>query len=125
MNLQVIGQLLGSFGHEVVRAGGGKEALELLNHQPFDLVLMDIQMPGMSGFDVLKRLRGDSGPNRDAPVVALTADVTSGGRQTYLDGGFTDHASKPIQVEELLEVCVRALSAASDGAVYEGVASAS
>ncbi|HEY8616761.1 ATP-binding protein [Phenylobacterium sp.] len=110
VNLQVIGQLLGSFGHDVVRAASGREALDLMAHQAFDLVLMDIQMPGMTGIETLQELRAQDGPNRHAPVIALTADVTSGGRQRYLDLGFTDHASKPIQVEELLEVVVRALS---------------
>jgi signal transduction histidine kinase/CheY-like chemotaxis protein len=117
VNLQVIGQLLGSFGHEVVRAASGREALELLAQQAFDLVLMDFQMPGMTGIEAVQALRGRDGPNRRAPVIALTADVTSGGRQRYIELGFTDHASKPIQVEELLDVVVRALSAASDDSV--------
>ncbi|WP_374469753.1 ATP-binding protein [Phenylobacterium sp.] len=121
VNLQVIGQLLGSFGHEVVRAASGREALDLLGQQVFDLVLMDIQMPGMTGIEAVQALRGRDGPNRQAPVIALTADVTSGGRQRYIDLGFTDHASKPIQVEELFEVVVRALSAGS-GEAAESVA---
>ena len=66
--------------------------------RPFDLVLLDIQMPGMTGVEVLQQLRAADGPNRDAPVVALTADVTSGGRQRYLELGFTEHSPKPIQI---------------------------
>ena len=117
VNLQVLEQLLGSFGHTVVRAGSGAAALERLAVQAFDLVLMDIQMPGMTGVEALQRLRSAPGPNRHAPVVALTADVTSGGRQRYLELGFTEHASKPIQVEELLEVVLRALTAADEGRI--------
>jgi signal transduction histidine kinase/ActR/RegA family two-component response regulator len=111
VNLQVLQQLLGSFGHVVARASSGAQSLELMAQQAFDLVLMDIQMPGMTGIEALRQLRGREGPNRHVPVVALTADVTSGGRQRYLELGFTDHASKPIQVQELLEVVIRALSA--------------
>jgi CheY-like chemotaxis protein len=77
----------------------------------FDLILLDIQMPGMTGIEVLQRLRAGDGPNRDAPVVALTADVTSGGRRRYLELGFTEHSSKPIQIQELMESIARALAA--------------
>ena len=66
-------------------------------------MLLDIQMPGMTGVEVLQRLRAADGPNRAAPVVALTADVTSGGRQRYLDLGFTEHSPKPIQIEALMD----------------------
>jgi CheY-like chemotaxis protein len=60
---------------------------------------------------VLKRVRGEDGPNRYAPVVALTADVTSGGRKRYLELGFTEHAAKPIQIQELVEAMARAMAA--------------
>ena len=111
VNLLVLDQLLSSFGHEVAKASSGAEALEVMAARPFDLVLLDIQMPGMSGVEVLQQLRAADGPNRDAPVVALTADVTSGGRQRYLDLGFTEHSSKPIQIGELMEAIARAMAA--------------
>ena len=112
VNLLVLDQLLASFGHEVTKAASGAEALERMGERPFDLVLLDIQMPGMTGVEVLQRLRADDGPNRDAPVVALTADVTSGGRQRYLELGFTEHSSKPIQIQELMDSIGRAMAAA-------------
>jgi CheY-like chemotaxis protein len=74
-------------------------------------VLLDIQMPGMSGVDVLARLRADEGPNRHVPVIALTADVTSGGRKRYLSLGFTEHTPKPIQIPELVASMGRAIDA--------------
>jgi signal transduction histidine kinase/CheY-like chemotaxis protein len=111
VNLLVLDQLLAAFDALVVKAASGPEALELLDAQPFDLVLMDIQMPGMTGVEALKRLRETSGPNRQVPVVALTADVTSGGRDRYLSLGFTEHASKPIQIGELMASMTRALEA--------------
>jgi signal transduction histidine kinase/CheY-like chemotaxis protein len=114
VNLLVLDQLLTSLGHTVAKAAGGAEALELAARAPFDLVLMDIHMPGMSGLEALRQLRASSGPNRAAPVIALTADVTSGGRDSYLELGFDDHASKPIQVETLIEAMARALAAAGE-----------
>ena len=110
VNLLVLDQLLTSLGHKVVKAGGGREALEAMTTEPFDLVLLDIQMPEMTGIEVLERLRAGRGPNRHAPVVALTADVTSGGRERYLAMGFDEHASKPIQIQELIEAVGRAVS---------------
>jgi signal transduction histidine kinase/CheY-like chemotaxis protein len=115
VNLLVLDQLLSSFGHQVAKAASGAEALEVLGQRAFDLVLLDIQMPGMTGVEVLQQLRAANGPNRAAPVVALTADVTSGGRQRYLDLGFTEHSSKPIQIGELMEAITRAMAADPQG----------
>ncbi|MDB5418839.1 MAG: sensor histidine kinase/response regulator, partial [Phenylobacterium sp.] len=112
VNLLVLDQLLTSLGHRVAKAASGHEALEAMAAEPFDLVLLDIQMPGMTGIEVLATLRGQGGPNRHAPVVALTADVTSGGRERYLTLGFTEHAAKPIQIQELMEAIGRAMAAA-------------
>jgi signal transduction histidine kinase/CheY-like chemotaxis protein len=111
VNLLVLDQLLSSFGHEIAKAASGAEALDALAVTPFDLVLLDIQMPVMTGMEVLQHLRAGDGPNRDAPVVALTADVTSGGRKRYLELGFTEHSSKPIQIQDLMASIERAMAA--------------
>ncbi len=114
VNLLVLDQLLSSLGHAVSKASSGSEGLRALGEARFDLVLTDIQMPGLSGVDVLEALRCAPGPNQHIPVVALTADVTSGGRQRYLDQGFTEHAAKPIQLQDLLGAIVRAVAPAPD-----------
>ena len=119
VNLMVIEQLLTSLGHDVVRACNGEEALAALATEPFDLLLTDIQMPRISGIEVLRRLRAVPGPNRDIPAVALTADVTSGGRQHYLDQGFTDYSAKPIQLTDLLGAMARALDAPPPEAIKD------
>ena len=113
VNLLVLDQLLSSMGHKIAKAAGGREALEAMSREAFDLVLLDIQMPEMTGIEVLQRLRAAPGPNRHAPVVALTADVTSGGRGRYLELGFTEHASKPIQIADLMQAISRAMAADS------------
>jgi signal transduction histidine kinase/CheY-like chemotaxis protein len=111
VNLLVLEQLLTSLGHSVSKASSGTEALRALGDETFDLLLTDIQMPGLTGLDVLESLRAAPGPNQAIPVIALTADVTSGGRQRYLDQGFTEHAAKPIQLQDLLGAVVRAVNA--------------
>jgi signal transduction histidine kinase/ActR/RegA family two-component response regulator len=111
VNLMVLDQVLTSFGHQVAKAASGAEALAQAAERPFDLILMDIQMPGMTGIEALQQLRAEDGPNRNAPVVALTADVTSGGRRRYLDLGFTEHSTKPIQIQDLMDSIGRAMAA--------------
>ena len=112
VNLLVLDQLLTAFGQTVAKASSGPEALAMLAAQPFDIVLLDIQMPGMTGIEALHKLRATPGPNRDVPVVALTADVTSGGREHFQGLGFTEHESKPIQVQHLVEAMTRAMAVA-------------
>ncbi|RAK64300.1 ATP-binding protein [Phenylobacterium kunshanense] len=113
VNLMVLDQLLSSLDLVVESAASGPEALAALAGSAYDLVLSDIQMPGMTGLDLLRRLRAAPGPNQATPVIALTADVASGGRQRYLDQGFTDHCAKPIELADLLEAIGRATSASA------------
>ena len=108
MNLRVVEEILSAFGHNVVTASSGSEALAHLGQQVFDVVLMDIHMPGMTGIEVVERLRACSGPERDVPVIALTADVMSRGPDEYLALGFNDFVSKPILVSGLIAAIVRA-----------------
>jgi CheY-like chemotaxis protein len=102
MNLRVVEEILGAFGHTSVRAASGVEALERLAEQPFDVVLMDIHMPGMSGIETLRCLRALPGPAAATPVIALTADVISRRPDEYRALGFQDYVAKPILVSGLL-----------------------
>jgi signal transduction histidine kinase/ActR/RegA family two-component response regulator len=111
VNLMVLDQLLSSFGFRVTKAASGAEALAAMADRAFDLVLLDIQMPGMTGVEVLQTLRAAEGPNREVPVIALTADVTSGGRRRYLELGFTEHSAKPIQIQDLMDSISQAMAA--------------
>jgi CheY-like chemotaxis protein len=102
MNLRVVQEILGAFGHQAVMACSGREALERLAHEDFDIALLDIHMPGMSGIEVVERLRASPGPERATPVIALTADVYSRRPAEYLALGFNDFVSKPILVSGLM-----------------------
>ena len=108
VNLLVLNQILTAFGHRVTQAADGPEALARLDVQRFDVVVMDIQMPGMTGVEALHRLQAGSGPNKLTPVIALTADVTSGGREMYLAQGFSEHRTKPIEIEPLMDAITAA-----------------
>ena len=101
MNLRVVEEILTAFGHTAVKASSGAEALQHLGRQAFDVVLMDIHMPGMTGIEVVQRLRASLGPERRTPVIALTADVVSRRPDEYRSLGFSDFVSKPIMVSGL------------------------
>ncbi|THD67318.1 response regulator [Phenylobacterium sp.] len=108
MNLRVVEEILVAFNHTAVKTTSGAEALSLLADQAFDVVLMDIHMPGMSGVETVERLRASSGPERNVPVIALTADVFSRRPEDYRALGFNDFVSKPILVSGLLDAIKRA-----------------
>ena len=112
VNLRVVEEILTAFGHRAVKALSGPEALEQLSRQAFDVVLMDIHMPEMSGIEVLKRLRASTGPGRETPVIALTADILSREPAEYIALGFAGFVPKPVMVQGLLAVVTRAAGVA-------------
>lgn len=107
VNLRVVGALMEALDIAVTCYSSASDALDLLESEPFDMVFTDIHMPEMSGFDVLRQLRGRSGPNRSAPVVALTADLTRDAAQ-YRELGFSGFVPKPVTLRALCE-CLLAL----------------
>ena len=111
MNLRVVQEILGAFGHMGVMANSGEEALERLATEAFDIMLIDIHMPVMTGIDVVRFLRASGGTQSDIPVVALTADVYSRRPAEYLALGFNDFVSKPILVATLMETIKRCIQA--------------
>lgn len=113
MNLRVVQEILTAFGHTGVMASSGQEALDQLCAEAFDVVLMDVHMPGMTGIEVVERLRASLGPERNTPVIALTADVLSRRPQEYAALGFSDFVSKPILVSGLMASIQRAAAGAA------------
>jgi PAS domain S-box-containing protein len=90
-------------GADVVTAKGGAEALEILADQTFDVILSDISMPGMDGFELLSRLRRIPG-REDIPVLALTGFGRAEDVKRAETEGFFSHVTKPIDVTELVEI---------------------
>lgn len=109
MNLVVVKEILSAFGHSAEQAWSGAEALERLAKRRYDVVLMDIHMPQMSGIEAVARLRALEGPNQETPVIALTADAVSRGLPEYLSLGFSDFVTKPILVSRLMGAVQRAV----------------
>lgn len=100
-NLKILEAVLVSRGYEVVSAESGKEALELISKQKVDLVLLDVMMPGVSGYEVCKRIKGDE-RYRNIPVVMVTALTSKEERIKSIEAGAEDFISKPFDHTELL-----------------------
>jgi len=100
-NQIVAAALVRNAGHAVELAGNGEEAIEALEHDSFDLVLMDIQMPVMSGDEAIRRIRGSGKPYADIPIFALTADASKGAEETYLALGANGYMSKPLDLDRV------------------------
>jgi two-component system, cell cycle response regulator DivK len=104
-NMKLFRDVLQATGYRTLEAGSGEQAVELaVEHLP-DLVLMDVQLPGIDGIEALRRLRADE-RTASIPVLALTALAMSGDRERLLEAGFDDYMSKPVDVIELIE-CVK------------------
>lgn len=109
-NLELVRDILQAKGHRTLEAGTAEHGLEIARAQAPDLILMDIQLPGMSGIEALEVLRGD--PATAAfPVVAITASVMMADREQIMRAGFDGFIEKPITVRSFLEVVERALQA--------------
>ncbi|MDP3178920.1 MAG: diguanylate cyclase [Spirochaetaceae bacterium] len=101
VNLQVIGALLEQAGYECILAYDGAQALDWLHQSPPDLVLLDVMMPGMDGYDVLEAIKADS-LTRDLPVIFLTARVGPEETVRGFEAGVADYIAKPFDRRELL-----------------------
>ena len=112
VNQEVCTQMLKRLGCEVKVASSALEGLRRLGEQRFDLVLMDIQMPGMDGVEALSWFRRGSSTRftfltpSDTPVIAVTANALEGDEQRFLDVGFDDYLSKPFRQSQLQKVLV-------------------
>lgn len=98
--------LLSRAGHEVHMVGNGGEALSVLeksDSSPFDLVLMDLHMPGIDGFEATRRIRAQAGSAARLPIIALTANAMPEDRAACLAAGMDDYLSKPVAPEQLYE----------------------
>src|SRR5215831_3756256 len=104
-------RLLENYGYRVFIAANGREALAALDAYPFDLILMDVQMPEMNGYEVTAVIRDKEKTGSDRiPIVALTANAMNGDRERCLDAGMDGYLSKPINKGELIEIVHKLLS---------------
>lgn len=101
-NRELVRTLLESAGLSVTEACDGVSGIAAAGRERFDLILMDVRMPGMDGLTATRRLRSETGPNRHTPILALTADVQPGDIEACRAAGMDDHVAKPIAVAELI-----------------------
>ena len=101
INRQVIRLLLAPLGVSITEAENGRQALDKLAAERFDLVLLDVHMPVMDGRQTIEAIRRSAEAWRTIPVIALTADAMSGDREKYLALGMDDYLSKPVDQREL------------------------
>jgi two-component system, sensor histidine kinase len=109
INLLVAKKAIMNFGGKVTVAGGGREAIELVQTNDFDLILMDIQMPDMDGYATTRQLRQ---MNFQKPIVALSANAYNEHIQQSLDSGMNDHVQKPFNPQHLFKVVNQHLESA-------------
>ena len=106
-NRELVLHLLASLDLDLTFATGGEEAVLAADVDVFDLILMDIRMPGLGGEAAMGKIRNGDGPNADAPILAFTADVDSQATGRLLGAGFDGHVHKPIDARGLITSVVQ------------------
>lgn len=119
VNRRAIELVLQPFGVDATLAESGEEALELLNAEVFDAVLMDVYMPGMDGREATRVLRAGAGPNKTTPVIAVTASATAKDWEACVAAGMNGHVAKPIDPVELFGALAQVLAGGAVEAVTD------
>lgn len=105
VNLNVTSHILSMYGINAAAAESGKEAIAKINSEYYDLVFMDHMMPELDGVDTTKIIRSQGDAySKELPIVALTANAVSGAKEMFLESGFNDFISKPIQLPQLEKI---------------------
>jgi len=104
VNQKLTVAMLRKRGHDVVVANNGREAVEAVEEQPFDLILMDVQMPEMDGYDATAAIRArEQALGLHTPIIALTAHAMTGDRERCLQAGMDEYITKPVRAEQLFD----------------------
>ncbi|HEX7764706.1 MAG TPA: response regulator [Cellvibrio sp.] len=106
-NLQLASELLRGLNTQVVQASNGKQAIEACQHQEFDVIFMDIQMPGMDGMETTRHIRAMEQGKRRTPIIALTAHTITEQKAELLIAGMDDCISKPVNESQLAHIINR------------------
>lgn len=109
LNMKLFHDLLEAHGYATLETRNGNEVLEIARKDKPDLILMDIQLPEISGLDVTKNLKSDA-ELKHIPVIAVTAFAMKGDEQKIREGGCEDYISKPISVTNFIEIIEKYLT---------------
>jgi two-component system cell cycle response regulator DivK len=112
LNLELLREILAAEGYEVLEAGDGEEGIEIACRERPDLILMDLQLPGLDGYEATRRLRAD-GRTAAIPIVAVTAHAMRGDDEKALAAGCDGVVVKPIEVRGLVRTVAKHLGGAS------------
>lgn len=113
VNQMLVMQILSKLGYQADAVENGQQALDRLEAEDFDLVLMDCQMPVLNGYEATQEIRQrESGQDRHIPIIGLTAYAMTGDREKCLEAGMDDYLSKPIRVQMLADLLQKWLSPA-------------
>lgn len=104
INQEIIYAMAANIGYQVLPASSGEEALRILDSTRVDLILMDIQMPVMNGYELTRHIRNDS-RHKHAPIIAMTACGTEADRRRCMDSGMNDYISKPVEADRFYRLC--------------------
>lgn len=121
VNQVIAVKMLEKMGHTAVAVANGLEAVEALRTGPYDMILMDCQMPEMDGYEATRVIRQER-LGGDIPIIALTANAMAGDREKCLDAGMSDYLAKPMKPHELADAIERAKNL-SGGNLVRGTAS--
>jgi len=108
VNQKLALRLLAQMGYRADLASNGIEAVESVERQPYDVVLMDVQMPEMDGLEASRRINANHPDGRRPRIVAMTANAMAGDREACLAAGMDDYITKPIRVEALVAALMQA-----------------
>ncbi len=107
INQKVATRILQKLGYQADIASNGREAVTASQQNPYDVILMDIQMPEMDGIEATRQIHEHIPPGKRPYIIAMTAHALQGDREHYLDSGMDDYISKPVQIGKLVEALYR------------------
>ncbi len=117
LNQKIVGEMLRNYGFEVSTAINGLECLQILQHKNFDIILLDMQMPLMDGYETAKLIREDININH-IPIIAMTAHAMNGDREKCIASGCTSYIAKPFKSEDLVNEIKQHLSSSYSGSKH-------